>query len=439
MFLPAAGTDTQNRLLPPDAPFGFFAAAVGLHAAGWLVLLAAGVWETPAWETSAWEMQERIVDFRGGPGAVLAALHLMTVGVLALTAMGAGLQLLPMATVRPVKAVGWARLAFWLAAPGAAILAFGMAAYHQAALAWGGGLAAAGLAVFLALTADNLRAGGDMPAARQCGGVAAAAGAAMAVLGLALALDFHLGFLPDRAGAAAAHLALGLYGFMGMLAAGFSTILLPMLTMAPAPSPQSGLAVAQLGAGGLAAAACGALLDLRWLVAAGIAAGLAAAAVHIRAMLGVLRARMRQRLDTGFFLIRGGWVGLVLSLLAALALSLGYDVGNLPAAFVALAVLGWLLPTALGVLQRIAPFLAAIHATRPGRRMPLVSALAPERPLQIHAALHGAAVLLLVAGFLTGFEPAARLGAALGAGGAFCLIFFAATLYRRVRAHLGEA
>lgn len=429
MFLPAAGADTQNRLLPPDAPFSFFAAATALHAAGWLVLLTAGATETP----------ERIVDFRGGPGAVLAALHLMTVGVLALTAMGAGLQLLPMATVRPVKAAGWARLAFWLAAPGAAILAFGMAAYHQAALALGGGLSAAGLAAFLILTVDNLRTGGDMPAVRQCGAVAVAAGAAMAALGLALALDFHLGFLPDRSGAAAAHLALGLYGFMGMLVAGFSTILLPMLTMAPAPAPQSGLAVAQLGAGGLAAAICGALFDLRWLIVVGILAGLAATAIHIKAMLGVLRGRMRRRLDSGFHLIRGGWVGLVLSLLAGLALTLGFEAGNLPAAFVALAAFGWLLPTALGVLQRIAPFLAAIHATRPGRRMPLVSALAPERPLQIHAALHGAAVALLVGGFLTGFEPAARLGAALGAAGALCLIFFAATLFRRVRAHLGEA
>lgn len=429
MFLPAAGADTQNRLLPPDVPFGFFAAAAGLHAAGWLVLATTG----------AGGSAERIVDFRGGPGAVLAALHLMTIGVLGLTAMGAGLQLLPMATVRPVKAAGWARLALWLTAPGAAILAFGMAFYHQAALTLGGGLAASGLAVFLALTADNLRASGDMPAARQCGVVAAAAGAAMTALGLALALDFHLGFLPDRAGAAAAHVALGLYGFMGMLTAGFSTILLPMLTMAPAPGPQAGLAAAQLAAGGLAAAVCGALFDLRLLIAAGVVAGLAAAAVHIRAMLGVLRARMRRRLDTGFHLIRGGWVGLVLSLLAALALALGWDIGNLPAAFVTLAALGWLLPMALGVLQRIAPFLAAIHATRPGRRMPLVSTLALERPLQIHAALHGAAVLLLTGGFLTGFEPAARLGATAGAVGGFCLIFFAATLYRRVRAHLGEA
>jgi hypothetical protein len=425
MFLPTAGADTQNRLLPPGLPFGFFAAAVVYHAAGWSVLLFS---------------PEPIISFRGGPGPAPAALHLMTLGVLVLTAMGAGLQLLPMAGVRPVKAIFWVRVAFWLTVPGVGVLTWGMAAFSRTGLTVGGGAVAVGLAVFLALCADNLRGAGDMPAVRRCGGVALAAGAVTTLLGTALAFDFHQGFLPDRAAVVTAHLGLGLYGFMGMLVAGFSTILLPMLLMAPAPPARSGLLTAQAAAIGLALVTTGALFDNAAVTLSGVVAGLVAAALHLHAMAGVFKARMRRRLDAGLHLIRGGWVGLVFSLLAAGALVTGAEgpFADLPAAFVFSAVTGWLLPTALGVLQRIAPFLAAIHAARPGGRMPLISKLVPEKPLQIHAGLHGAATVLLIVGCLSGSEVAARVGACLGVAGAFCLLYVAATLYRRARAHLGE-
>jgi hypothetical protein len=58
MFLPTAGADTQNRLLPPGLPFCFFAAAVIYHAVGRLVLLFS---------------PEPIINFRGGPGPAPAA------------------------------------------------------------------------------------------------------------------------------------------------------------------------------------------------------------------------------------------------------------------------------------------------------------------------------------------------------------------------------
>ncbi len=418
--LPNAG-DARDRLLPASVPFRFFAAALLFHLCGWL-LLAAG--------------PDRVAGFRGGPGWVLAALHLFTLGVLLTTAMGAAFQLLPMATVRPVRSVGWAKLCFWLTVPGVAILTHGMARFDPPALALGGALVGGGVLLFGALLADNLRSAGDMPGMRLCAGVALAALAAMAALGLALVVDVFVPILPDRASAAGAHLGMALFGFFGLMAAGFSTILVPMLTLGPAPSAASGRAVALVGAAGLALLALGGLTGTTAFTAAAAVVGLAASAIHLRAMSGVLRRRMRRRLGTAFRLIRGAWVMLPLSLLLALALALGVDGFNLPAVFVTVAVFGWLLSLLFGVLQRIAPFLASVHATRPGCPTPLVSRLAPERPLAVHAALHAAAVALLVAGNLADSEGIVRAGALCGAAGAVSLLVFAFRLFVRTRTAL---
>ena len=68
------GYQSDSRLLPPSLPFRFFAAAAVFHVLLWLVLLfAAG----------------NATSFAGGLGPVLAAVHLLTLGVLTTTAIGA--------------------------------------------------------------------------------------------------------------------------------------------------------------------------------------------------------------------------------------------------------------------------------------------------------------------------------------------------------------
>jgi hypothetical protein len=71
-----------GRLLPASIPFRFLAAALMFHLAGWTAL-AAGA--------------PLLASVNGGLGLPLAGLHLMTLGVLTVTAMGAGFQLLPVA------------------------------------------------------------------------------------------------------------------------------------------------------------------------------------------------------------------------------------------------------------------------------------------------------------------------------------------------------
>ncbi|HEY0833230.1 MAG TPA: hypothetical protein VGE72_04910 [Azospirillum sp.] len=423
MFSPDAAIGSRDRLLPAGVPFGFFAAALAFHAAGWLLLLLGG---------------EALVGFRGGPGTVLAALHLFTLGVLATAAMGASYQLLPMATVRPVGSVRWAWASFALAVPGIALFTAGLALWQHALAAAGGLLAAAGLAVFAVLMAVNLRPGGaaapEMRVVRHYAWGALAALAAAAGLGVALLCDLRAGFLPDHGALAGVHLGLALFGFMGMLAAGFSTILVPMLALGPAPSVRLGHASAAAAEVGLAVLVAGAFVPGPWPTVAAVLCGLAAVALHLTAMRAVLKARMRKRLGNAFLLIRTAWVLLPVALATALLPALGIDAFNAPTVFAVLAVFGWLLTFLFGVLQRIAPFLASMHATVPGGRPPLVSALTPERPLKAHAVLHLAAVALLVAGNLADLEVLARLGALSGLGGAVALLIFAFAVRRRALA-----
>ena len=106
-FLAGAG----GRLLPASVPFRWFGAAVVFHALAWLAL-AAGAPSWPSW--------------RGGLGWPLAALHLVTLGSLVASAIGASLQLLPVATRQAVRWPALAALMWWAYVPGVALLSLGM-------------------------------------------------------------------------------------------------------------------------------------------------------------------------------------------------------------------------------------------------------------------------------------------------------------------------
>lgn len=413
----------QGRLLPPSIPFRFFAAAVAFHVAFWALLLAAAA-ELP--------------DFVGGPGLPLAAAHLLTLGVLAMSAMGAAFQLLPVATQQPLAALWPARLGFWLLVPGVVVLAFGMARGGDIAQATGGALAAAGLVLYGAVVADNLRRARGLAVVVSHAWAALAALAALLVLGLLLVTNPWSGFLPDMGGAGAAHLVVAAYGFMGLLAIGFSAILVPMFVLAPAPPKRLGFAVLALAVAAVVLAAGGALVGRGGVAAAGAVAGLGAAAGYLWAMAGVVRRRMRKRLGRSFVLFWVSWAFLPASLVLGLLLALEREPEHGAALFGGALLVGWLLTFVLAVLQRIAPFLASMHASR-GRAPPLVSALTPEAPLAVHFYCHLAALAVLALGLATGRPPVVALGAALGLAGAVAFAWFFIGVLARLRRAMAPA
>jgi len=187
----------KDRLLPVSIPFRFFLGAAAFQVLAWAVLFL-GAADLP--------------DFTGGTGAILAAIHLLTLGVLALTAMGASYQLLPVVTRQPLARTWPARLSFWLIAPGVAVLTYGMATTHTEALNPGAGLVSAGLLVFTGLTADNLRRAGSMPVVAAHGWGALVALVGLVAIALVLIGNIGVGFLDDPAGLALVHMILASFG-----------------------------------------------------------------------------------------------------------------------------------------------------------------------------------------------------------------------------------
>jgi len=413
-----------TRLLPASIPFRYFGAAVVFHVAAWAAVLA-GAADAPG--------------FVGGLGWSVAALHLVALGVLAMTAIGAGLQLLPVASRQPVRAVRIAAAIWWIYTPAVAAVACGMGIGSPKVLAAGAVATVAALAAFAVLFARNLVGARGMPVVIAHGWGALVS--LLVVLATAAALVGTYVGVPalDRATALAMHVAFAAYGFMGLLAFGLSYILVPMFALADTPGRRPamaslGLAVTALVLAGLAAFGVATSV----LRIAAVAAGAGAVAIHLWLMQATLAAGMRKDLGLSFVLVRIGWVLLATSLVAGLAVALDVPVDGAATLFGVLLVPGWLLTFLLGILQRIVPFLASLHAgagAAPGkRRPPTPSALTAGRPLTVHFTCHLAALTLLVAAVLA---QSPGLAAAAGVAGAAGAVAFAAAFAIAVRRMAG--
>ena len=408
-----------GRLLPASVPFRYFATAVAYHVLAWLALLA-GARDAPR--------------FAGGLDWPLAALHLTTLGVVVMTAIGASLQLLPVATLQPVRAQRWAAALWWLYTPGVAAVALGMGLPAPAVLGAGAVAVVAALLVFAALFARNLWGAAGMPVVIAHGWVAWVSLAVALVTALSLAGTYVGAPALDRRAALALHVAFAAYGFMGMLAVGLSCILVPMFALSEAPAERPALASCVLAAVALVLAglAAGGVVPMALRTAA-IAAGAVAVALHLALMQRALRTGMRRDLGRGFLLVRGAWAMLAASLALALPVTLELPVAGIATLFGIALVPGWLLTFLLGMLQRIVPFLASLHAPRGAGRRPTPSMLTAERPLAIHGYCHAGALTALCVAAILDSALFAGAAAVLGAAGAAAFAVFFVTTLRRMR------
>ncbi|HJV59464.1 MAG TPA: hypothetical protein VJ743_00905, partial [Albitalea sp.] len=156
----------RGRLLPASIPLRYFGAAVAFHLLAWLALGASA---------------DQWPDFSGGLGWPLAALHLMTLGVLGMMALGAAAQLLPVATRQAAPPHRVLAAVWWLYTPGVALLSLGMGLAQPALLAAGAAAVAVSLAGWGAIVARHLHGARGMP------GVVAHGWTALLALALLLA------------------------------------------------------------------------------------------------------------------------------------------------------------------------------------------------------------------------------------------------------------
>ncbi len=408
----------RSRLLPASIPFRYFGAAVAFHLLAWGAL-AAGWRELPR--------------FGGGLGWPLAALHLVTLGVLVMSAIGASLQLLPVATRQPVRWLRAPVLVWWLYTPGVVAVALGMGLAWPRLLAVGAGAVLLALAIFAVVLADNLRGARGMPVVVAHGWAALACLVGVGLTAATLAAGWLGHALLDRSAALALHLVFAVFGFMGLLSFGLSYILVPMFALAPAPAPRPSLVSAVLAMAAIALAAAAGVGAAQPLRLAALAIGAIAVALHLRLMHGALRSGMRRSLGLSFTMIRLAWAMLVASLALALAIVLAAPVDGLPALFALFVLGGWLLSFLFGMLQRILPFLASMHLARGQRRAPTASALSSPRPLAWHFRCHVAALAGLALAMLVDSRGLALAAACVGTAGAVAFGLFWRELRRRMR------
>jgi hypothetical protein len=409
----------RSRLLPASIPLRFFGAACVFHFLAWIALAA----DAQAWLQSPAAM-----------GWPLSALHLVTLGVLGMTAMGAGAQLLPVATRQAAPGHRLLGAIWWLYTPGVAVLALGMGLMQPGMLAAGAVAVSLSLVGWAALMLRNLRGARGMPGVVAHGWAAWVALAVVLVTALSLAGSWLGMAAPSRDTVLALHLVFAPYGFMGMLVLGLSYILVPMFALAEAPSDRAQLSSFALVACALALAALAALgVATAPLRLAALTAGSAGVLLHLWLMRAALRSGMRRELGRSFTLVKIGWAGLLGSLALAFAAVLELPVPRL-AHWIGLCLIGiWLLGFLLGMLQRILPFLGAMHAGGSGRRAPTPSALTNDRLLRVHFACHVGALCALGLALATDSGTLATLAAAAGGAGALAFCGFYATVLRRLQ------
>lgn len=408
-----------SRLLPASIPLRYFGAAAVFHLAAWIALGAGASSAT---------------RFVGGLGWPLAALHLVTLGVLAMTAIGASLQLMPVATRQPVHSTRLPAAIWWIYTAGVAVTTIGMGT-GEAAL-----LGAGAIAVVVGLLGYGVLAARNLAGARGMAGIVAHGWIALVSLAIVLASALSLAFaylgwpLLDRGTSLALHVAFAAYGFMGMLALGLSYILVPMFALSSAPDETEVRASAALAAVALVLAglaAFGAYPVALRIVA--LVAGAIAVWLHLKLTLKSLRSGMRRELGRSFRLVRIAWALLVASLALALVMILAPDTPIFTTLFGIALVPGWLLTLVLGMMQRIVPFLASMHKA-PGTKLPRTpSSLTADRPLAVHYVCHLCAIALLAAAAIADSSWLALAAAVVGTTGALSFLVFFAILVQRMR------
>lgn len=405
-----------------------------------LAIAGIGLALTAAWALLAL-LPEAALTVTDGPGPGLAALHLLTLGVLVLSVVLVVPQILPVVTMVTAPPLPVLLPVYAAVAGGTAALATGFVTGQTGWLAGGALCAAAGIGLFALLWAHLLwkarRSGmGDLLLAN---GLALTCLLLIATLGGVLSADYHW-FLLENSGLGNtdhgtlvwAHAILAVHGVMGLLVMGYSTVLVPMLAVAEPQGRQANRIWILLYAAGVLAAATAAAMRLDlpgWL---GWAATAVAVAGFLRGMLTVLKRRLRKALGPSFWLIRLSWGLWAAGLLAGAGVRLGWIPAELAGA---LLLPGWLLTLLLGILQRIIPFLASMHSVRCCARPLPLPRLESRRGAIALSLSHITALLLLTAGIASGIPLLIRVAGTVGAGSGLILLVFATGVLHRLLSH----
>ena len=361
------------------------------------------------------------------PGGLhtLALVHIVTLGWLTMTIMGASLQLAPVILESPLRAIRFVRAQYPLYVVGVALLILGFWLGQTLLLIAGGSLVVIAIAHYVAIIGSTIVHATKRPLSARYLAASATYLCVVVSLGLAAALNFQFGFL----GAAVdrlllTHITLGVVGWLTTTLMGVSYTLTRMFALVHDHSDMLGRRIFLLLNGGIIGMAAGFALNWDWLRIIGGLALVAAAWLFAADYVRMFRSRKRKAFDMtqrhGIAAVVYLSVAIPAGVLVALA---GADPVWIERALVALALaalVGWLGQSTIGYLYKIVPFLVwqSRYAPKVGReRVPLMRDLVHQRVATVSFWVVNVALPATLLCALLGWTLATQLAAAgLGAG-----------------------
>jgi hypothetical protein len=315
---------------------------------------------------------------------VLAVVHLATLGWLTMIVMGASLQLTPVITVAPLRAIRFIRWQYPVYVGGVILLLCGFWWMRPWLIATGGSLIMLAVIHYTVILGISLARTTMRPLTTWFLVASVSALCVVVCLGLTMALDLQYGFLGMwLEQVLLIHLALGIVGWLSNTLMGVSYTLVRMFALAHGHGDRLGRCVFGLLNGGIVVLALGFVVSWWPLVVVGGGALVAAVWLFAYDFLRMLCMRRRRVLDVTQYHSIAAVVYFVLVTPLALAASLaGWEQPTLLAALGLAALVGWLGQSMVGYLYKIVPFLVWQKRYGPlvGRqKVPLMRELLHER------------------------------------------------------------
>ena len=317
----------------------------------------------------------------------LALVHVVTLGWLTMTIMGASLQLAPVILESPLRATWLVRAQYPVYLEGVVLLVTGFWLARPPLMIAGGSLVVIAIAHYVGMLGATIIRATKRPLSARYLAASATYLCVVVSLGLTAALNLQFGFLgPAVTRLLPTHIALGVVGWLTTTLMGVSYTLTRLFALAHDHSDALGRRNFALLNGGVLGLAAGFALGWGWLQWIGGLALIAAVWLFAWDYSRMLRVRKRKMLDTtqrhGIAAV--GYLCVVIPAGVIVALWPSGPLGGAPAlvALGLLALVGWLGQSVIGYLYKIVPFLVwqARYAPRVGReRVPLMRDLVDQR------------------------------------------------------------
>lgn len=369
----------------------------------------------------------------------LFLVHLVTLGWITMTVVGASLQLVPVALQVPVASERLAGLVFYFLLPGLVLLLYGFRASQSGVLMAGGILVALAITLYLVLMVATMVASEVESLVATHVVVAFAYLLLNATLGVLLVFNRRYGFLgPGHIPSIGAHAALGLAGFFTTMTYGVGYKLMGMFTLAEDLINQR-VAWTQLSVTGAGLLLIGGMTftgGTRPLVAIALALVLLGSALFAWQAWNLYRRRRRRLPDIIYPFVLSAVVLWVVAVAIALTGALRADGADAWTWRVALwlGVFGWIGMMILGHMYKINTFLAWLHkyADLVGKApVPKLESLYEPGLGKMGWGVYVAGVLLVAAAMVAGSSAVALAGSlALAGGVALYLVNMALILVR---------